>query len=225
MSTWAGTRSMFITFEGIEGCGKTTQIRLLTEELTRRGLDCIATREPGGTKIGEAIRAIFLHCAHDTMLPITELLLVTAARTQHVKEVIKPNLQAGKIILCDRYVDATAAYQGFAGGLGIENVMRSHALFVEALMPDITILLDCPVDLGLTRSRERNHAAGVHIDEGRFEELGHSFHARVREGYLKLASMEPERFEVVNADDTPDEIHSRISRAVLQRLNGVGYAL
>ena len=103
--------------------------------------------------------------------------------------------------------------------------MRSHALFVEALMPDLTILLDCPVDLGLTRSRERNHAAGVQIDEGRFEELDHSFHARVREGYLKLASMEPERFEVVNADAAPDQIRRRIIRTVLQRLSGAGYAL
>jgi dTMP kinase len=216
---------MFITFEGIEGCGKTTQIRLLAEDMTRRGLDCIATREPGGTSIGEAIRGIFLHCTHDDMLPITELLLVTAARVQHVEQVIKPHLKAGKIVLCDRYVDATVAYQGFAAGLGYEMVMHSHSMFVEALMPEFTILLDCPVKLGLVRSRERNRATGKEVDEGRFEELDQSFHERVRQGYLDQADREPERFEIVRAEGTPEEIQCRISHAVLQRLSGAGYAL
>jgi dTMP kinase len=216
---------MFITFEGIEGCGKTTQIRLLAEDMTRRGLDCIATREPGGTSIGEAIRGIFLHCTHDDMLPITELLLVTAARAQHVEQVIKPNLKDGKIVLCDRYVDATVAYQGFAAGLGHEMVMRSHTMFIEALMPELTILLDCPVELGLVRSRERNRATGKEVDEGRFEELDQSFHERVRQGYLDQAGREPERFEIVRAEGTPEEIQCRISQAVLQRLSGAGYAL
>ena len=216
---------MFITFEGIEGCGKTTQIRLLSEDMTRRGLDCIATREPGGTSIGEAIRGIFLHCTHDDMLPITELLLVTAARAQHVEQVIKPNLKAGKIVLCDRYVDATVAYQGFAAGLGHEMVMRSHTMFVEALMPELTILLDCPVELGLVRSREHNRATGKEIDEGRFEELDQSFHERVRQGYLDQAGREPERFEIVSAEGSPEEIQCRIFQAVLQRLSGAGYAL
>jgi dTMP kinase len=214
---------MFITFEGIEGCGKTTQIRLLSEDLTQRGLDCVATREPGGTSIGEAIRGIFLHCAHDDMLPITELLLITAARAQHVEHVIKPNLKAGRIVLCDRYVDATVAYQGFAAGLGLEMVMRSHELFIESLMPDITILIDCPVEIGLMRSRERNKTAGLQIDEGRFEELDYTFHERVRQGYLELARREPDRFEVVNADGTPDQIQQRIASVVLKRLNGAGY--
>jgi len=216
---------MFITFEGIEGCGKTTQIRLLSEDMTRRGLDCIATREPGGTSIGEAIRGIFLHCTHDDMLPITELLLVTAARAQHVEQVIKPNLKAGKIVLCDRYVDATVAYQGFAAGLGHEMVMRSHSMFIEALMPELTILLDCPVELGLVRSREHNRATGKEIDEGRFEELDQSFHERVRQGYLDQAGREPERFEIVSAEGSPEEIQCRIFQAVLQRLSGAGYAL
>jgi dTMP kinase len=216
---------MFITFEGIEGCGKTTQIRLLAEDMTRRGLDCIATREPGGTSIGEAIRGIFLHCTHDDMLPITELLLVTAARAQHVEQVIKPQLKAGRIVLCDRYVDATVAYQGFAAGLGHEMVMRSHSMFVEALMPELTILLDCPVELGLVRSRERNRATGKEVDEGRFEELDQSFHERVRQGYLDQAAREPERFKIVRAEGTPEEIQCRISQAVLQRLSGAGYAI
>jgi dTMP kinase len=216
---------MFITFEGIEGCGKTTQIRLLAEDLKRRGLDCIATREPGGTAIGEAIRGIFLHCAHDDMLPTTELLLVTAARVQHTEQVIKPNLKAGRIVLCDRYIDATVAYQGFAAGLTREAVMRSHALFVDALMPDLTILLDCPVELGLTRSRKRNRAQGNQIEEGRFEDLDYLFHERVRQGYLEQAGSEPERFEIISAEGTLDEIQHHIARAVQQRLTGAGHAV
>jgi len=216
---------MFITFEGIEGCGKTTQIRLLSEDLKQRGLDCIATREPGGTSIGEAIRGIFLHCAHDDMLPMTELLLVTAARAQHAEQVIKPNLKAGRIVVCDRYIDATVAYQGFASGLGREIVLRSHELFIESLMPDLTILLDCPVEIGLVRSRERNRATGRQIDEGRFEELEQDFHERVRKGYLEQARCEPKRFEIVRADGTPEEIQKNISRTVLQRLSGADYAI
>ena len=160
---------MFITFEGIEGCGKTTQIRLLSEYLKERGLDCITTREPGGTDIGEAIRGIFLHCDHDDIQPITELLLVTAARAQHVAQVIKPQLQAGKIVLCDRYFDATVAYQGAASGLDIESIMQSHKIFIDSLMPDLTILIDCAVEIGLKRSRERN------LDTGRQKSWGPSY--------------------------------------------------
>jgi len=216
---------MFITFEGIEGCGKTTQIRLLETELSRRGLDCITTREPGGTNTGEAIRSIFLHCAHDDMLPITELLLITAARAQHIAQLIKPNLDAGKIILCDRYIDATVAYQGLASGLGHEMIMRSYALFNDALMPDITILLDCPVKIGLERSRERNRAAGLQVDEGRFEERDYSFHEQVRQGYLEQTRREPLRFEIVNTEATPEVIHRKIVSVVLKRLQGAGYAI
>jgi len=216
---------MFITFEGIEGCGKTTQIRLLTAELTRQGLNCIATREPGGTAIGEAIRGIFLHCSNDDMLPVTELLLVTAARAQHVEQVIKPRLSSGTIVLCDRYIDATVAYQGYAAGLGRDTVMRSHALFVGALMPDVTVLLDCPVELGLARSRERNHSTGKQLDEGRFEERDYAFHEQVRAGYLAQARQEPARFAVVNAHGTPDEIHQRVVISVIPHLRGAGHAV
>jgi len=216
---------MLITFEGIEGCGKSTQINLLAEELTRQGLDCIATREPGGTAIGEAIRGIFLHCSHADMLPVTELLLVTAARAQHVGQVISPRLRSGTIVLCDRYIDATVAYQGYAAGLGRDIVMRCHELFVSALMPDLTVLLDCPVELGLARSRERNRAAGKHLDEGRFEERDLAFHAQVRNGYLEQARCEPDRFTVVHAHGTPAEIHRQVVCAVLPRLPGAGHAL
>lgn len=216
---------MFITFEGIEGCGKTTQIRLLEKELTQRGLMCVTTREPGGTDIGEAIRGIFLHCSHDDMLPVTELLLVTAARAQHIAQFIKPNLETGKIVLCDRYVDATVAYQGLASGLGHELIMQSHALFNQALMPDVTILLDCPVEIGLERSRERNRATGLQVDEGRFEERDYDFHEKVRAGYLDQANREPHRFEIVNSEQTPEEIHSVILSFLLERLKGTGYAV
>jgi len=216
---------MFITFEGIEGCGKSTQISELADNLSQRGLEVLATREPGGTAIGEAIRGIFLHCSHASMLPATELLLVTAARIQHVEEVIKPALHAGKIVLCDRYIDATVAYQGCAGGLGADSVMQCHRLFVNTLMPDMTLVLDCPVETGLARSRERNKAAGRHIDEGRFEERELDFHQQVRTGYLEQASKEPERVAVINADGTPGEVHERVVQAVLQRLRGAGHAV
>lgn len=216
---------MFITFEGIEGCGKTTQIKALHEQLTGRGLDVTATREPGGTAIGEAIRSVFMHCAHASMLPSTELLLVTAARAQHVAEVIAPALAAGKIVLCDRYVDATIAYQGHAGGLGTESVMACHERFAASLMPDITFLIDCPVETGLERSRARNRAAGRQIDDGRFEERDCGFHRKVREGYLEQARCAPGRFIVLEGGDTPESIQRRITQAALQRLRGAGYAV
>jgi dTMP kinase len=216
---------MFITFEGIEGCGKSTQIRLLADNLERCGCATTLTREPGGTKIGEAIRGIFLHCDHNDMLPATELLLVTAARAQHVGQVIKPERAAGRIVLCDRYVDATIAYQGYAAGLGSETVMRCHDMFVDGLMPDLTVLLDCSVELGLQRSRDRNCAAGCQIDEGRFEERETDFHERVRQGYLQQARCEPGRFVIISAQGTPDEIHHRILEAVLPPLRRDGYAV
>ena len=216
---------MFITFEGIEGCGKTSQIRLLSDELQRRGLACTATREPGGTKIGEAIRGVFLHCSHDDMLPMTELLLVTAARAQHAAQVIRPRLEDGAIVLCDRFIDATAAYQGFAAGLGVDTVMRSHALFVGGLMPDFTILFDCPAELGLLRSRERNRNEGIHEEEGRFEERDLQDHERVRAGYLEQARRDPGRIVVLDATADPDAVHRNVLSAVLHRLNGAGYAI
>jgi dTMP kinase len=159
------------------------------------------------------------------MLPTTELLLVTAARVQHAEQVIKPNLKAGRIVLCDRYIDATVAYQGFAAGLTRETVMRSHELFVEGLMPDLTILLDCPVQLGLMRSRKRNRATGNQVEEGRFEELDQLFHERVRQGYLEQARQEPRRFEIVRADGTPEEIQRIIAAAAQRHLIGAGYAV
>jgi dTMP kinase len=216
---------MFITFEGIEGCGKTTQISLLAETLIRQGLACFATREPGGTAIGEAIRGIFLHCANDDMLPVTELLLVTAARAQHVERVIKPRLRSGAIVLCDRFIDATVAYQGCASGLGRDMVMRCHDLFVGSLMPDVTLLLDCPVEIGLARSRERNRAAGKDLDEGRFEERGRAFHEQVRAGYLEQARREPARFEIIPAEGRPGDIHRHVAESVLRRMRGAGHAV
>ncbi len=216
---------MFITFEGIEGCGKTTQISLLAAELSRQGLACFTTREPGGTAIGEAIRGIFLHCANDDMLPVTELLLVTAARAQHVERVIKPRLRSGTIVLCDRYIDATVAYQGYAAGLGRDMVMSSHELFVGTLMPDLTLLLDCPVAIGLARSRERNRASGKDVDEGRFEERDYAFHEQVRAGYLDQARLEPARFEIIPAEGTPGDIHRHVAGSVLRRLQGDAHAV
>jgi dTMP kinase len=216
---------LFISFEGIEGCGKTTQIHLLAKFLETRGLSCILTREPGGTAVGEAIREIFLRSSNTALIPLTELLLVTAARVQHIHEVIIPGLAAGRIVLCDRFFDATAAYQGYAAGAPLELISRSHELFCDNLAPDLTLLLDCPLELGLARSRARNKAAGQELAEGRFEDKDMAFHARVRQGYFARADQEPGRFHIIYAGETIQAIHENIVSSVTARLREKGYAV
>jgi len=217
--------SLFIVFEGIEGCGKTTQIKLLGDYLAGRKIACTLTREPGGTPIGEAIRKIFLHNDHADMLPLTELILVTAARVQHIHQVIQPALAAGQVVICDRFFAATLAYQGYAGGVNLELITKSHELFCGGLQPDLTVLLDCPVATGLARSRSRNKAAGMEQEEGRFEEKMLEFHERVRQGYHALASRMPDRFEIINADQPVAEVHRELSAAVMRRLKGQSNAV
>jgi dTMP kinase len=216
---------LFISFEGIEGCGKTTQIHLLAKFLETRGLTCILTREPGGTAVGEAIREIFLHSSNTALIPLTELLLVTAARVQHIHDVIMPALAADRIVLCDRFFDATAAYQGYAAGASLELIRRSHELFCDNLMPDLTLLLDCPLELGLARSRARNKAAGQQLAEGRFEDKDMAFHAKVRQGYFARADQDPGRFHIVYAGETILDIHENIVRSVTAKLREKGYAV
>jgi dTMP kinase len=216
---------LFISFEGIEGCGKTTQIQLLAKFLESRGLACILTREPGGTAVGEAIREIFLRSSNTALIPLTELLLVTAARVQHIHEVIIPGLAAGKIVLCDRFFDATAVYQGYAGGAPLELIQRSHELFCGALTPDLTLLLDCPLDVGISRSRARNRAAGLELAEGRFEDKDMAFHGKVRQGYLACADGDPGRFHIIYAGETIQAIHENIAGCVTAKLREKGYAV
>jgi dTMP kinase len=216
---------LFITCEGIEGCGKTTQLELLGRALTRRGIACTLTREPGGTPAGEAIRRLFLHSASAELLPLTELLLITAARVQHVERVIRPALQAGRVVVCDRFCDATAAYQGYAGGIPLETIDGCHRLFLDGMAPDLTLLFDCPVEVGLGRSRARNRADGIEQTEGRFEAKDDAFHEKVRRGYLALARRFPGRFVVLDAGDTIDGLHGQVCRVVLPLMQERGYAV
>ena len=201
---------MFITFEGIEGSGKTTQIRHAAEFFEKHGFECVTTREPGGTKIGEKIRAILLDPENKDMDPAVELLLYTADRTQHVKELVNPLLAAGKTVVCDRYYDATVVYQGVARGLDIELIHNLHKLLLKDLKPDITILLDLPVELGLSRAWKQLENGTRTGFESRFEEETLAFHQKVRTGYLELARLEPERFRIIDASRNEHQVRKKI---------------
>lgn len=198
----------FITFEGIEGSGKTTQIQLLSVRLDQAGIEHVLTREPGGTEIGNRIRALLLDPAHKDLTPLTELLLYQAARAQHLARVIVPALSEGKLVLCDRYKDATRAYQGEGRHLPADLVEPLNRLDLLALEPDLTLLFDVEPDLALARARKREGAAAV--DQGRFEQEGMEFHRRVREAYLKLAAAHPQRIRVLEAQGSIEAVHERV---------------
>jgi dTMP kinase len=208
---------MFITFEGIEGCGKTTQVKLLAEELLRQGRQVTLTREPGGCAIADKIRAILLDADHAAMTPLTELLLYAAARNQHLNDTVRPALEAGVIVLCDRFTDATIAYQGYGRGLDLDLIGRLNVLATNGLAPGLTILMDCPVEVGLCRALSRIN--GMHgAKEERFERESLRFHESVRAGYLALAQGEPDRFAIVNANRPVSEIASEVAGIVTARL-------
>jgi len=201
---------MFITFEGIEGSGKSTQIELLIPVLESKGYECLATREPGATKIGEKIRAILLNANHTAILPITELLLYEADRAQHVREVIEPALGANKVVVSDRFFDATTVYQGYARGFDLELIGKMHRTVLGRLKPDLTIILDLPVALGLKRAWQRIREKDAGPREDRFEKEALAFHEKVRNGYLTLANLEPERFRVIDASRDVETVHEDI---------------
>lgn len=205
----------FITFEGTEGCGKSTQIRLLADHLSQRGHQVCTTREPGGCRISDEIRRILLDPASEGMDPVTELMLYAAARAQHVAEVIRPALKRGEIVLCDRFADATLAYQGYGRKLDIELTQSLNRIATDGLTPDLTILLDIPLETGLERAVSRNSLDDN--SEGRFEQEALAFHQRVRDGYLTLASQE-ERFRVVTAEGSIDDVAERIRHAVISEV-------
>jgi len=213
---------MFITFEGIEGSGKTTQIALLADWLTgRTGQAPVLTREPGGCPIADQIRGVLLDSANQAMTERAELLLYAAARAQHVAEIIRPALDAGRIVLCDRYCDATVAYQGYGRGLPIPVIEELNALASNGLTPDLTLLLDFAPDTGLERACRRNAANTFGRDEGRFEQEALAFHQRVRNGYLALADDNP-RFVRIDANGSPQEVAERIRRTVAAHLSMEG---
>lgn len=190
---------MFITLEGIEGSGKTTQIQTVLDWLTAVGFDCLATREPGGTSIGNQIRSVLLNPQNRDLAVVAELLLYTADRAQHLERVVRPALAAGTAVVCDRFFDATLVYQGYARGLDKAMVRRLHQLACGGLVPDLTLLLDLEASVGLARAWRRIHADAAHGMESRFEAEALAFHERVRAGYLDLARREPTRFAIVDA--------------------------
>ena len=210
---------MFISFEGIEGSGKTTHVKHTVRFLKDKGHDCVITREPGGTRIGEKIRAILLDPMSKDMDPLAELLLYTADRAQHIKEYILPLLSDGKMVLCDRYYDATMAYQGFARGLDIGLIEKMHKLLFENLKPDITLLLDLPPEIGLARAWKQIETGTRTGEETRFEEETLSFHKKVRSGYLELARLEPERFRIIDASKDEHGVREEIIKILDAEIN------
>lgn len=212
------TTGFFITFEGVEGCGKTTQLRLLQEFLTARGYAVTATREPGGTPIGDGIRRLVLSPGASAIDGKTELMLYEASRAQHMCEVIGPALANGNIVLCDRFGDATLAYQGYAQGLPLDCIETLNRFTTGNRSPDLTILLDCPVERGLERTRERAARTGQDTTEDRFEQKDLDFHRRVRQGYLAIAQGNRSRFLIVDGGGDRDAIQAIIRTAVLDRL-------
>ncbi len=203
---------MFVTFEGPEGGGKTTQIRLLAEWLVERGCDVLTTREPGGTRIGNAIRAVLLEPEHTEMRPEAEILLFSAARAQLVGEVIRPHLERGGVVLSDRFADSTFAYQGYGRGLDLASLRMITAFATGGLMPDLTICLDLPVAEGLLRKR-----GGAAVEWNRMEREEREFHERVRAGYLALASEAGERWLVVDATQPV----VKVQQAIRMRVQGL----
>jgi len=208
----SGKRGFLITFEGVEGSGKTTQMNMLHAHLLRLKVDVVATHEPGGTRIGEEIRRIILNPAYGEMHPLTEAVLYAADRAQHVQEVIRPALDAGRVVLCDRYIDSSLAYQGVARGLGLEAVRNLNEWVTGDLYPDLTIMLEIPYEVGLQRLQKRRRT----LD--RMEGQPERFHAHVQEAYRSLAKIFSARFLVLDGTEPPDRIHHRIMQEVLPLL-------
>ncbi|MDR2488043.1 MAG: dTMP kinase [Desulfovibrio sp.] len=189
---------MFIAFEGIEGSGKSTVLEWLCDRFAGQGVSFLRTREPGGSDIGETLRALLLD-ARQTIVPEAELFLYLADRAQHVRQVIRPALERGEFVISDRYADSTIVYQGYGRGLDVEELFRLNEIAVGGLWPDMTVLLDVDPAVGLDRARVRNHEQGTDVTEGRFETEELSFHHRIRQGYLAWAKRHPRRFHIVDA--------------------------
>jgi dTMP kinase len=204
----------FIALEGIEGCGKSTQIARICAYLERRGLSCLATREPGGTPLGDALRQILLAPDNQSMDGLTELFLLEAARRAHVQEVILPARHQGRIVISDRFSDSSVAYQGAGRGLGVERVERLNTLATDGLEPDLTFLLDLPAEIGLARVADRARA------RDRMEREVIAFHERVRQGYLDLARRRGERYAVIDARRPEEQVFARV-RERLEPLLGL----
>jgi dTMP kinase len=208
----------FITFEGGDGSGKTTQLKALENYLTARGKSCITTREPGGTSLGKLIRQILLEVGEQTIASPTELFLYLADRAQHIQEIIRPAIERGIIVLCDRHTDSTLAYQGYGRGIDLQLLRELNRIASQGIRPDLTLLFDCPVEVGLSRTAQRQtKAAPSGGREDRFEREKVEFHERVRAGFLELARSEPGRFCVIDASRSIEEVFERVRKLVDQR--------
>ena len=202
------SRSRFITFEGGEGAGKSTQARRLARALEKHGHHVVVTREPGGSPGAELIRSLIVSGDTDKWTPLTETLLVFAARSDHLDRTIRPALDRGKWVICDRFVDSTFAYQGVGQGIGGETIRELRDLIVREDMPALTLILDLPVETGLGRAEQRDH------DENRFERMGDSFHQRLRQAFLDIAAAEPERCVLIDASQDEDTVAEAVWQAV-----------
>ncbi len=216
MSSDPRPEGKFITLEGGEGAGKTTQIKLLADALKGAGINPVVTREPGGAPAAEVIRGLLVEGSVDRWQPMTEALLHFAARVEHVKETIQPALAAGQWVVSDRFSDSTIAYQGYGHGLGGDAIARLHTLVLGDFQPDLTLILDIPVADGLARAanREAENGAG----EDRYERMDEDFHHRLRDGFLDIAKQNPDRCAVIDAARDPDGVHQSIRGVVNERL-------
>ncbi|MCK9273759.1 MAG: dTMP kinase [Syntrophales bacterium] len=213
--------ALFITFEGVEGSGKTTQIKKAGNWLRKKKVPCLVTSEPGGSKIGRELRKLLLEKTSIRITARTELLLFAADRAQHVEEVILPALGEGKIVLCDRFSDATAAYQGSGRGLDLCLIDTINEFAACSLKPDVTLLFDLPVEIGMKRAEERETGlCAENVSRDRFEQEQIEFHEKVRHAYLRIAAESPERFNIIDASDEPDAVFLKIS-GILSRILGI----
>lgn len=203
---------MFITLEGPEGSGKTSQIPALKAFICTRGYDVLVTREPGGTSVGDQIREVLMNLKNVSIVPRTEILLFQAARAQHVEEVIRPALAEGKVVICDRFGDSTLAYQGYGHQTNLDQLRYLVDYATGGLTPDLTLLLDIPISDGMRRKVENDS------EWNRLDAYAEAFHRRVRQGYLELVEKEPERWQVIDATQSLAEVQAAMQRAVLDRL-------
>lgn len=211
---------MFITLEGIEGAGKTSQLKNIIAFLGAKGYECLTTREPGGTAIGAKIRGILLDPANNDLNATTELLLYVADRVQHIETVIKPQLATGGVVLCDRFFDATMVYQGYARGLDKAMILNLHRLACNDLQPDLTLLFDLDPEVGLARAWRQINNGGRTGTESRFEQEKLAFHRMVRDGYLAMARKDPERYRTIDAGKDQNEVKKAICNVLDSFLAG-----
>lgn len=205
-------KARFITIEGCEGSGKTTILKMLCQEFKENNIKYFSTREPGGSKISEQIRNVILNVENTKMDYMTEALLYAASRRQHLEEVVKPALEEGNIVICDRYLDSSLAYQGYARGLGIKEVYEINMYATSGFLPELTIYVDIPVEVGLERISNNNR------DVNRLDLEKVSFHNKVRDGYLEIAKMYPDRIVKIDGVGTPEEVYQRVRKVIFERI-------